>query len=412
MNNNLFHVLLTSIKTKVTPLYTKLRRWMSWSYIRTQVFNRLRAFFTALLDVRPKHKKDYYEVFGWLVSKRLAFAIVVAVGVLSLYYLTGVKNSYFSGKEGDGVKTYAYNSVMLRFAEDKVRIKGRSGYLAYEGDVKKGSVTGTGTLYNPAGTVVYQGSFVKNKYDGSGTSYYDDGTMRYKGEFKENLYDGTGRLYRENGSLYYEGDFSRGMREGKGTLYNTANNEVYQGSFSQDELVYSELLGKTTSEVQEMYSGSRTAYEGSQTFAVVLEDIGAMYMGQGDSEALDDSVKVESIYVLKPSFRSGGRNYTTIDDLKSIFGDPVFEGNSEVTMAEAVAINRMCQQKNVLFGPVEMEKEQLYTDYTVIDSFDQSYTVYLYAFEKDGLLYTFLCSDKNDTFAFYYIMKEEGGAEE
>lgn len=412
MNNNLLQVLVGAIKAKITPLYTKFRRWTNLNYVATQINNKLRKFFTTLLDVRPKHKDDYYEVFGWLVSRKLAFAIVVGIGVLSLYYLVSVKGSFLPNKGDEGIKTYAYNSVMLRFAEDKVRIKGKSGYLAYEGEVEKGCVTGEGILYNPAGTVVYQGQFLKNKYDGNGTSYYENSSVQYKGEFKENLYEGKGKLFRQNGSLAYEGDFSRGLRDGQGTLYDSGNNQVYTGSFSRDELVYSELLGKTTAEVSKSYSGSRLIYEDNQSFAVILPEIGAMYMGQGDEETLDDSVKVESVYVLKPSFCSGGKDFTTIDQLRTVFGEPVYEGNSEITMAEAVAINRMCEQKSVLFGPVEMKQNQLYEDYSTVESFDQSYVVYLYAFQKDGLIYTFLCSDKNDTFAFYSIMKEEGGAGE
>ncbi len=132
MGDNLFRVLLTSIKAKVTPLVTKVKMWTSWNFIRTNIIAKIRDFFTSLLDVRPRHKKDYYSVFGWLVSRRLAMAVVVAAGVLSLYYLFSTcKTLTHAGEEG--IKTYDYDSIMLRFAEGKVRIRGKSGYLAYEG---------------------------------------------------------------------------------------------------------------------------------------------------------------------------------------------------------------------------------------------------------------------------------------
>lgn len=410
MNHNLFQVLLTSIKTKITPLVTKVRRWTDWNYLRTQGINKVRQFFTAIFDVRPKHKKDYYEVFGWLVSKKLAFAIVVVIGVLSLYYLASVKDSFLPDRKGvdGGIKTYSYDSVMLRFAKDKVRIKGKSGYLAYEGNVAKGYVTGTGTLYNPEGTVVYQGSFDKNKYEGDGVAYYDTGVMKYNGKFSENLYEGEGKQYRENGSLLYAGMFARGMKEGEGTLYDQGSNEVYKGNFSKDGIVYSDLLGKTAKEVSDCYSGSMKLYRGENRYAVVLTDIEAMYVGATESNSLYDDVKVDNVYVLQPYFRAGQSNLTTIAELKGLFGDPIYEGNSEVTMEEAVAINRLCDEKDVLFGPVDWKKTDEYDEYSIIDSYDSSYVVYLYGFEKDGLVYTFVCSDKNDVFAFYYITKGEG----
>ena len=72
MGDNLFRVLLASIKAKVTPFVTKVKMWTSWNFIRTRVITKIRDFLTSLLDVKPRHKKDYYSVFGWLVSRRLA----------------------------------------------------------------------------------------------------------------------------------------------------------------------------------------------------------------------------------------------------------------------------------------------------------------------------------------------------
>ncbi|MDE6640507.1 MAG: hypothetical protein K2K63_08285 [Acetatifactor sp.] len=409
MGDNLFRVLLTSIKAKVTPLVTKVKMWTSWNFIRTNIIAKIRDFFTSLLDVRPRHKKDYYSVFGWLVSRRLAMAVVVAAGVLSLYYLFSTcKTLTHAGEEG--IKTYDYNSVMLRFAEGKVRIRGKSGYLAYEGEVKGGSVTGYGTLYNREGVVVYQGNFDKNRYQGNGTRYYDSGTMMYTGNFQNNLFDGTGRLYRENGSLVYEGEFALGKKDGNGKLYDNGSNLVYSGSFSQDELLYGSLLGKKVSEIADIYKGKRVLYENDRDFAVVLEDIDAMYLGWGDSQSLDDEIVVEQVLVLKSSLGLGGKTFTTIEELKNYFGTEDYEGNSEVTMPEAVAINWMADYQKGFQRKVDMELSSDYDDYFVVEGFDPAYTVYLYSFRKDGLIYTFVCQDRGDTFSFYSIEKDEGGA--
>ncbi|MCD8068711.1 MAG: hypothetical protein LUE87_07465, partial [Lachnospiraceae bacterium] len=87
MNTNLFNVLLTTAKAKITPLVTKIKLWTSWNYIRTKFIALIQSLFTKVLNVKPRHKKDYYEVFGWLVSKRLAYAMVAIAGLLILYYM-------------------------------------------------------------------------------------------------------------------------------------------------------------------------------------------------------------------------------------------------------------------------------------------------------------------------------------
>lgn len=408
MGNNLIQVLLASIKAKITPLVTKFRQITSENFIRTRVIAKIREFFVLLFDVRPKNKKDYYEVFGWLISKKLAYAIVVVIGVLSMIYLVSIRSMYLPQKQEDGIKTYDYDDVMLRFAKGKVRIRGKSGYLAYEGDVEKGSVTGSGNLYGVDGTLLYQGEFAQNEYEGSGTQYYPDGTMHYKGAFSGNLYEGTGKLYRENGTLSYDGEFARGMKEGIGKLYAAGDKPVYEGSFSKDQLVYSALLGKSTAEVAQAYTGSRVIYRNDSDFTVLMPDIQALYIGVTDEANLEEQVMVDSIYVLKDSILIGDQECTTIKDLKAAFGEIVYEGNSIVTLPEAVAINYLNTKKQTMNGSVELETTDEYTDVITVNRIQDDYPVYLYSFRKDGLLYTFVCKDKNDTFSFYSIMSEEG----
>lgn len=402
--------MLASIKAKITPLVTKFRQLTSANFIRAKLVAKIREFFVRLFDVRPKHKKDYYEVFGWLVSKRLAYAIVVVIGVLSMIYLISIRSVYLPQKQAAGaIKTYNYDDMMLRFAKGKVRILGKSGYLAYEGEVEKGGVNGYGNLYAVDQTLLYQGNFLNNKYEGSGTQYYADGTMHYKGNFSENLYEGTGKLYRENGSLAYDGEFARGMKEGIGKLYGDGDKPVYEGSFSRDQLVYSALLGKSTAEVSEAYHGERIIYQNDNDFTVLMPDINALYIGVTDEENLEDKIMVEGVYVLQNSIMLGNDECKTIADLRKVFGDAVYEGNSNVTLSEAVAINYLNKQKTTLNGFVELDTTDEFTDVITVNQIPDDYPVYLYSFRRNGLLYTFVCGDKNDTFAFYSIMSEEGG---
>lgn len=402
----MFKVLITSAKAKITPFVTKVKLWTSWNFIRTRLISTIRDFFASLLNVRPRHKKDYYEVFGWLVSKRLAIALVVAVGVCSLYYLFSV-HSILSTAKTEGIKTYHYDSIFLRFAKEKVKILGKSGYLAYEGEVADGSVTGYGTLYNPEGIVVYQGNFDKNKYQGKGTRYYDDGTMMYTGDFQQNLFDGSGKLYRPNGSLHYDGEFSLGRKEGEGRLYDLGSNLIYTGGFSQDELLYNELLGKSASEIAESYTGKRTLYESDEEFVVVLEEIDALYQGQEEVDTLDGERIAEQVLVLKDSYAAGGAELTTIEELRDYFGKEDYQGNSMITLSEAVALGWVTRGQTGNQDTVSMDLRSEYEDYYQVRDFDKNYTIYLYSFHRDGLIYSFICQDRDDMFSFYTIEQEE-----
>ncbi len=410
MGDNIFRVLFTAAKAKITPIVTKIKMWTSWNFIRTRVIASIRDFFSSLLNIKPRDRNDYYEIFGWMVSRRLAFAVVVVVGLFSVFYLVSLRSSVVSD-EAEGLKTYSYRSVMLRFAKDKVRITGKGGYLAYEGEVKNGSVTGFGTLYNRDGVVVYRGNFDKNRYQGSGTRYYDSGTLYYSGNFQENQFDGSGKLYRENGSMEYEGEFSHGKKDGQGKLYDNGSNLIYTGGFSQDAILYSDLLGKKVSEISKVYSGQRILYEDEENFTVVLKDIEAMYIGSDNSQSLDDEMSVDAVLVLKDVFEAGGKSLTSIEELRNYFGEAAYEGNSGITMPEAVAMNWMNQKNHVSYEKVEITAGtgSGYDDYIMVEDYDRSYIVYMYSFQKDGLVYTFICDDREGGFAFYSIEKDEDG---
>ena len=411
MGQNLFSVLWSSIKSKFSSIVSKLRLWLSWDYVRTRIIGRIRDFFVKLFSVKPKNKDDYYTVFKWMISKRLAYLIVIVVGVISLWYILSTKN-LFSGSSA-GLPTYSYNSFMLRMASGKVRIKAKSGYIAYEGDVNKGYATGEGKLYNRDGVVIYSGQFEKNQYEGEGTRNYDNGVLQYKGNFHANLYEGQGSLYRENGTKEYDGNFLEGMKDGEGKLYDTGGNPVYEGSFSADEIVYSELLGKTPKDIRSQYFGSQVLYsEGEDTssdLVIYLKDINAMYLAQSDNSATDGDAKAVGVYVLSNVFRSGRRETRGIDGVTQILGDPVYEGYSSVIFPEAVAINILSDRQSTMKGRVNMETSMIYSDDILVESYDSEYTVYIYAFKRGGLLYSFICGDKGSNFAFYEI--SESGSE-
>ena len=94
MGENLFSVLFSTIKSRFAPIVSKLRLWTSWNYVRTRVIGGIRDFFFRLLDVKPKNKNDYFTIFGWMVSKRLAYAVIIIVGVLSIWYIGATSKIY------------------------------------------------------------------------------------------------------------------------------------------------------------------------------------------------------------------------------------------------------------------------------------------------------------------------------
>lgn len=403
---NIFLVLINAIKAKITPLWTKIKLWTNPAYIRTKLFTRLRGFFSSMLNIKPRHEKDYYSVFGWLISKRLVVAITIIIGLLSCYYIFFVNPPSVFTKSSTGIKTYSYDSIPLRFTSGEVRILAKSGYLAYEGTVSKGKAKGQGTLYNIDGSVVYKGQFDNSKYNGSGSLYYPSGQIKYVGEFVDNEYNGSGVLYRENGSTEYEGSFIDNMKDGEGVQYDSSNNKVYAGQFSKGRLNYADFLAKNTEEISSMYTGKRIVYSDEDDFAVNMPDINAMYYGKSDTNNVNGDIQVSSIYVFEKDFWYAGKQYSSIYDIKDILGKIEYEGNTYVLMPDATAIHILNENGNEFYGDVEGKWTKVFDDAITVESFDTNYIVYLYTFVKDDITYNFYCKDKTGKFIMYSMEKE------
>ena len=405
---NIFQILIQSIKARITPILTKIKLFTKPSFIITRITEFIKTFFTKTLNVKPRNKDDYYTIGNWMVSKKLAFAVVIIVGVLSFLYIYSSWSGLFPGSKNDGIKTYDYNDILLKFTKGTVRIKGKSGYLAYEGEVSGGACNGQGTLKNPAGIVVYQGSFTNSMYEGQGNQYYQDGTLWYQGAFHENLHSGTGRLFRTNGSLEYEGEFALDMKEGQGTLYDMGHNAIFEGQFTLDDIKYSDLIGKKTTEIASAYKGKRTLYEADDERVRFMPDISAMTVEYLDEESIDTEATVEQVYVMKNSFNTAEGPVKTFSSLAAFLGQPIYVGVSYATLPEILTVNKLnaATEGIVMNGPVDVDMTSVFTEYTEVTDYDQEYEVYLHTYHKDGLLYTFVTMQGLDTFSFYYIKAE------
>lgn len=402
--NSFFNMIVTTIKYRFAAITTTLRYWTSKSFITTRVINRFRTWLAGLFHVKPRDKKDYYGFFGFLVSKRLVHVIVISIGLICLGYLC-ITRPFTTAKTEGGIKVYAYNSIPLRFTKGEVSIKAKKGYIAYTGQVSGGYAEGDGVLYDSEGGTVYSGQFSKNKYNGTGNLYYPTGELEYTGAFVDNLFQGNGRLYRSSGVLYYDGAFDQGYQHGQGNLYDKTGSLVFTGEFQRGELLYTQLLGKTTTEIDEMYSGSQKVYasaSGDDTL-IAMNDLSALYVASGQETSLEDQNTATMLYILRNVFVQGEHRIETVSDLRNVLGQPQYEGNSYIDFYDASAI--LCAQEAGEEVNVDTAIDYIdeYTEYTTVNSFDSGAMIYIYEYEINGLSYTFIASERGDTFFMYTI---------
>lgn len=340
-----------------------------------------------------------------MVSKRLAFAVVVVLGIVCAVFIFANIPARSSEKDGENnLPTYKYNSLPLKFHEGNVNILAHDGHLAYTGPVADGMVKGTGTLFDKDGGTVYTGEFDKNLFNGTGQLFYPEGVLEYQGQFADNLFHGIGSYYRFSGTVEYEGEYVLGKRSGLGTLYNGAGTQVFTGSFRNDEIVFSELLDKTTEELSEMYTGSSDIYTYRNEFCVTMGDINAAYSAHDGSNTLDGNWSVGTVYVLSPSVSIGNENFTSIEQLTQLMGAADYFGTAWINLGEAVCINNLVAAGNETVAEVSISTTAELDEVFTVNSYDTGYTVYIYSFVYDGLVYTFYCPEAGaNQFLMYSI---------
>lgn len=393
---------ITTIKSKLSSAFSKVRTWMNPAYLKGKAAAKVKNAVESLLDVKPRDKDDYYPVLWWMVSKKLAYAVLILTMAGCVYCISGVLPENMGG---EGLKFYKYDSVPLKFISGRVGILAADGHKAYVGDVDQGFVTGTGSLYDAQGRLVYEGEFEDNAYNGDGIRYYINGMTQYKGDFLDNCFCGSGVFYREDGTMEYEGEFLEDKKHGKGILYDENEHPVYNGTFRQDEILYQELLGKSTQEASQIYTGDIRVFETDGDYCVAMPQIDAVYCAVGGN-TLDDEWNIKGIYVLRQDINIGGVRYTDIAGITADYGKPVYEGNTAVSLTDALAVNEACGRQEVLNGRVNVEGARIFDDVTEVTDYDGGYLVYLYVFRIEEKTLTFFTMEKNSGFAMYYIEAE------
>lgn len=423
-----WQALVSALDTKFGSLAEMISNITSPQYVMEKIVQKWRDALSRLLDVRPKNSRDYYTFQRWLISRRLVNAIVILGGSVCLMYLWWFR-PISAGNDGIRIKTYRYSSIPLRFCEGEVRIRAKQGYIAYEGEVRDGYVSGTGILYGEDGQILYEGEFDKNRYHGTGTLYFDSGRMKYRGSFADNrfegegvqywengakcyeggfrkdLFEGSGTQYGESGARLYEGGFSQGMKEGAGILYNASGRAVFTGQFHLDDIVYAQLLGRTAQEMRELYSGEQFVYRNGQADenAVWLREIETLCFAKDNGKSLSDSLKYDRVCVAKDVFGYGGKALCTVEELTEAVGEPVYEGNSYVTFLEAVAID-ILQKKGKAAGiKSEIDMTPVFDEVNTVNAYAADAVVYLHTYLIGERTYTFVSKGKTGAFFLYEI---------
>ena len=126
--NNLFQGFLNAIKAKFVPMWTKIRLLTNPTYLKNEVLRRLIVYFRSLTDVRPKDKHDYYGIFGWLISKRLAFFIVAFIGGFIILKIPTTTSSSIVILEGNYTNFTRTNKTIINL-ESEVAIEWLSDKL-------------------------------------------------------------------------------------------------------------------------------------------------------------------------------------------------------------------------------------------------------------------------------------------
>jgi antitoxin component YwqK of YwqJK toxin-antitoxin module len=383
---------------------SKVRPLLTITFWRTKGIAIVRKFFARLFNVKPKNKEDYYSIFRWYISKRLAYALVILIGVASLYYVLVMSPvAVFGHSSGNkSLPIYKYNSLAIRFFEGDCRIKARDGHIAYEGAVEKGEVKGEGRLLGRGGELIYDGSFDKNLFNGDGRLYYDGGELKYEGAFRNNLFNGEGKLYSESGSIIYDGEFLKNMKNGAGTLYNAASTAIFKGNFVLDHIPYDEFVGKTAQESAEMYTGNQSIYAYDEEFAISFDEIGAVATMTNAANDIEGESKISSLTVMQSEFFLGGKSYKNIDELNKYFGTPDYAGYTYCLLTDVVAINSLKGDSPI--AGVDIETQDLFDGvYQVID-YDHNVEVYIYAYKYNGAMYTFYCGGSGEKeFLMYQV---------
>ena len=146
-------------------------------------------------------------------------------------YRGDIKNFKKEGKGQEKTNDYIYEGDFCnnyKHGTGKIKYNNNGDY--YEGDFKKGAITGKG-YYVWKNRHTYLGDFVAGKMHGNGLYKWPDGN-EYEGEYINNIKEGEGVFKWKDGRVY-KGKFKNGRPHGKGIL--TVNGISFDAIFENGQ---------------------------------------------------------------------------------------------------------------------------------------------------------------------------------
>ena len=94
---------------------------------------------------------------------------------------------------------------------------------------------------------------------------------------------------------------------------------------------------------------------------------------------------------------------SSLDDLTKAMGEPEFQGNTYITLPEAVAVELINQQEEPLEIDAQLETSALYDEVQTVESYQSMLEIYLYVYQTEDLIYTFFCENRDTPFFMYMV---------
>lgn len=242
---------------KMDEKYSGLTETLSYSEVNRTKNETNFIYLGEIKDNKPDGIGMIIEKVSFFDTK---YDFIRYLGYFKEGYFNGVGKLYASTNQEDLNEYYKIDNTMN--ADGVVKA---FNYLIYEGEFKKGNLTGKGNRFHYVDYImqndikysidntevtseneesldtsknllkypIYKietGEFKNSKIDGDGKTY-TQAVLTYKGEYKKGKFDGKGELFFPSGKIKYKGEFTSGEYDGNGTEYDENGNEIYSGKW-------------------------------------------------------------------------------------------------------------------------------------------------------------------------------------
>ena len=111
-----------------------------------------------------------------------------------------------------------------------------------------------------------------------------------------------------------------------------------------------------------------------------------MYRIDQMQTSVEDEPVISQVYVLNSELIYGQTVISSLDDLTKVMGEPEFQGNTYITLPEAVAVELINQKGNPLNIDTQLETAAVYDEVQTVKSYRTMSEIYLYVYQTDDLI--------------------------